>query len=193
MTPRRSFAQVSVGSAPDPARKLPRSLPRDAGGPPATVLSPGEREFLLTHAGMSEFDLSEQARAATRLNLTLDRRTLDAAARDSALSTREVAALLGRTEADVRRSRRSGDIYALNPGDPTGQRFPRWQFTSTGHVLPGLRRILPGFPRGTHPLAIARSMTRAHGDLDGISPVEWLANDGAVAPLASLVEDLGYV
>lgn len=193
MRPRRSPVQVSVGSTPDPARELPRSLPRDADGTPATALSPGEREFLLTHAGMSEFDLSEQARAVTRLDLTLDRRTLDAAALDSALSTREVAALLGRTEASVRRSRRYGDLYALNPGDPTGQRFPRWQFISTGRLLPGLRRILSGFPRDTHPLAIARFMTQIHGDLDGISPVEWLANNGAVDPLASLVEDLGYV
>lgn len=123
----------------------------------------------------------------------LDRHTLDAAAHDSALSTREVAVLLGRTEASVRRSRRSGDLYALNPGDPTGLRFPRWQFTSTGRVLPSLRHILPTFPRYTHPLAIARFMTQIHEDLDGTSPVEWLVNGGAVDPPVSLVEDLGHV
>lgn len=152
----------------------------------------GEREFLLTHAGLDEVDLSERARALTRLEIARDRFALDAATLEGALSTSKVAALLGRTEASVRRSRRSGDLYASDPGDPAGLRFPRWQFTAPGSVVPGLRRILPAFRRDTHPLAIARFMTQAHEDLDGMSPVEWLAGVGPIEPVVTLVKDLGY-
>lgn len=166
---------------------------QEAAGGSSAPLTAGERAFLLSHAGISEEDLSEQGRAATRLELARDRFALDAAALDGALSTSEVAALLGRAEANVRRSRLSGDLYAPNPGDPAGLRFPRWQFTSAGGVVPGLRRIIPVFPRDTHPLAVARFMTQPHEDLDGMSPVEWLAGDGPVDPVVALVEDLGYV
>lgn len=159
----------------------------------AESLASGEREFLLTHAGMSEEDLSEQDRAATRLEIARDRFALDAAALEGALSTSEVAALLGRAEAIVQRSRLSGDLYAPNPGDPAGLRFPCWQFTSAGGVVPGLSRIIPAFSRDTHPLVVARFMTQAHEDLDGTSPVEWLAGDGPVDPIVDLVEDLGHV
>lgn len=166
---------------------------QEAVGGSSAPLTAGEREFLLSHAGMSEEDLSEQGRAATRLELARDRLALDAAALEGALSTSEVAALLGRAEANVRRSRLSGDLYAPNPGDPAGLRFPRWQFTSAGGVVPGLRRIIPAFQRDTHPLVVARFMTRPHEDLDGMSPAEWLAGDGPVEPVVDLVEDLGYV
>lgn len=174
------------------ARAFLEVLQEAAGGSTAP-LTAGEREFLLTHAGMSKEDLSEQGRAATRLELARDRFALDAAALEGALSTSEVAALLGRAEANVRRSRLSGDLYAPNPGDPAGLRFPRWQFTSAGGVVPGLRRIIPAFPRDTHPLAVARFMTQPLEDLDGMSPVGWLAGDGPVDPVVVLVEDLGYV
>lgn len=192
----------------DPAGELSQALHRhgdpmsaraflevlhEAAGGSSAPLTAGEREFLLTHAGMSEEDLGEQGRVATRLALARDRFALDAAALEGALSTSAVAALLGRAEANVRRSRLSGDLYAPNPGDPSGLRFPRWQFTSAGGVVPGLRRIIPAFPRDTHPLAVARFMTQPHEDLDGMSPVEWLAGDGPVDPVVALVEDLGYV
>jgi hypothetical protein len=166
---------------------------QEASGGSAAPLTAGERDFLLARAGMSEQDLSEQGRAATRLELAHDRFALDAAALEGALSTREVAELLGRAEANVRRSRLAGDLYAPNPGDPAGLRFPSWQFTSTGGVVPGLRRIIPSFPRDTHPMAISRFMTQSHEDLDGMSPVEWLAGDGPVDTVVALVDDLGYM
>lgn len=155
-------------------------------------LTAAEREFLLSHAGLDEGDLSEQARASTRLEIERDRLALDAAALEGALSTSEVAALLGRSGASVRRSHLSGDIYALNASDPSGPVFPRWQFTSTGSVVPGLSRILPLFPRDTHPLAIERLMTQGRESLDGMSPIEWLTGDGPIVRVIVLVDDLGY-
>lgn len=166
---------------------------QEAAGGSASPLSAGEREFLLTHAGMSEEDLSEQGRTATRLDLACNRFALDTAALEGALSTHDVAQHLGRAEPNVRRSRLSGDLYAPNPGDPAGLRFPRWQFTAAGGVVPGLRHIIPAFPRDTHPVAIARFMTEPHDALDGMSPVQWLTGDGPVESVVTLVEDLSYL
>ena len=74
---------------------------QEAVGGSSAPLTAGEREFLLSHAGMSEEDLSEQGRAATRLELARDRLALDAAALDGARSTSEVAAPLGRAEGQL--------------------------------------------------------------------------------------------
>lgn len=143
-------------------------------------------------AGLDEGELNEQARDSARLEIARNRSVLDAAVLDGAVSTSEVAALLGRSEASVRRSHLSGDLYALNAGEPSGPWFPRWQFTSTGSVVPGLSRILPRFPRHTHPLMIERLMTQGHEALEGMSPIEWLTGDGPIDPIVVLVDDLGY-
>lgn len=156
-------------------------------------LTAAEREFLLNHAGLDEGDLSEQASASTRLEIARDRLALDAAALKGALSTSEVAALLGCSDASVRRSRLSGDLYATNPGDPAGLRFPRWQFTSEGSVVPDLRRILSAFPRDAHPLGIGRFMMQVHEDLDGMAPVEWLSSDRPADLVVALIQDMGYL
>ena len=111
--------------------------------------------------------------------------------RDSSLTTADVAALLGRAESNVRRSRLKGDLYG--PTETTGRtlRFPRWQFVD-GHVVPGLRQIIPAFPRYYHPLSIQRFMLTPHEDLDGRSPRDWLLREGPVAVVAELADELGY-
>lgn len=174
------------------ARAFLEVLQEVAGGS-SEPLTSAERDFLLSHAGLSEAELSAQGRASTQVELARDRVVLDASVLDGALTTKEVAELLGRAEANVRRSRLSGDLYAVNPGDPAGLRFPRWQFLPSGRVVPGLRRIIPAFPAPTHPLVIARFMTAPLEDLDDMSPVEWLGGGGAVDPVLAVVEDLGYV
>jgi hypothetical protein len=79
--------------------------------------------------------------------------------RRSALTTNEVAALLGRAPAHVRRSHLRGDLYAIKDG--RANLFPRWQFTPDGTPINGLRRIIGVFPDDFHPLDIAAVMTTA--------------------------------
>lgn len=156
-------------------------------------LTLGERDFLLEHTELTEVDLGEEARAATRIELTRNRLVLDRQLVDDALTTSEVAELLGRAEANVRRSRISGDLHALNPGDARGLRFPRWQFSQDGAVVPGLRRIVPAFPPSTHPVSIERAMTEPDEDLEGMSAVEWLFSGGSVDAVVTMVDAQGYV
>lgn len=146
----------------------PDAALRGIGGGPVEALSAGERSFLLTHTDLTAEDLTADARAATLVAVAQGRATADAAVARNALTTGQVAALLGRAEADVRRSRLRGDLYAPRPG-AAGRtlRFPRWQFTDDGRVVPGLRHVLAALPRHLRPLSIERFMTTAVETLDG--------------------------
>jgi len=156
-------------------------------------LTPGEHAFLLQHTDNTEGTLTDTARMATRVAVARNSLAIDHDLVGKALTTSDVAKLLGRAESNVRRSQLSSDLYAMNPGDRRGLRFPRWQFTEGGQVIPGLRRILPVFPRNMHPAAIERYMSAANEALDDLSPIEWLAAGGAADAVVELVDDLGYV
>lgn len=165
---------------------------REIGGGSAGTLTQGESEFLLEHTDLTESDLSDGARAATRLEVATNRVALDRAVLENALTTGEVAQLRDQAEANVRRSRINGDLYSPNAGDSRGLRFPRWQFTADGHVVPGLRRIIPTFPPHTHPLIIEDFMTTPNEALENLSPVHWLVGGGAVEAVVELVDELGH-
>lgn len=156
-------------------------------------LTSGERDFLLETTELTTQDLSASARQDTRLAVARSTRSVNRDLADQALTTSEVAALLGRADANVRRSRLSGDLYSINPGDHRGLRFPRWQFTDEGRPTPGLRQVIPAFPRYLHPVAIERFMTTASDSLDGLNPVDWLAGGGPVDVVVELADELGHV
>lgn len=192
--------------APDYSAGLDRALQRrgypmsaddflavlsEAGGE-AQPLSAGEREFLTTQAGVPTTDLDPDSDRAKSAQLAVASGQAAAAEqfRKSALTTNEVAALLGRAPSHVRRSHLQGDLYAVKDG--RANLFPRWQFTDDGRVVNGLRRIIGLFPDDFHPLDIAALMTTPADELSGRSPVEWLAGGGQVEPVASLVEALNF-
>ena len=156
-------------------------------------LTASERAFLLEHTDLREEDLTEEARAATSTAVATEQLLADEAVQDRALSTGEVAKLLGRAEANVRRSRLRGDLYAPGAGSANRPlRFPAWQFTEEGDVVPDLRRVVSAFPRFFHPLSVERFMTAPHEALEGLSPVRWLTRGGDSEPVIGLVEELGH-
>jgi hypothetical protein len=166
---------------------------QEIGGGPTEALSAGERSFLLTHTDLAEDDLSADARRASLLMVAKGRAAAAAAVAQESLTTGEVAALLGRAEANVRRSRLNGDLYAPDPGVAgRALRFPRWQFTDDGGVVPGLRRIIAALPLHLHPLSVETFMTTGSHALGGQSPVRWLADGGPVEPVVRMADELGY-
>ena len=152
----------------------------------------GETQFLIEHGGVEAGDLTEDARRRTRLHIARERAHALRAVMESLLTTGQVAAMLGRDDAGVRRSAGAGDLYVLNQGDSRGLRFPRWQFVDS-RVVPGLRRIVPAFPRRTHPLTVESFMMRPHEELDGLSAVSWLGGGGAIDTVVELGDDLCWV
>jgi hypothetical protein len=155
-------------------------------------LTRGEAQFLVQHGGVPAEDLTEEARRQTRLRIAQERSRVSREVAESSLTTGQVASMRGRADAGVRRSAGTGDLYALNQGDSRGLRFPRWQFAGS-QVLPGLRRIVPTFPRNTHPLTIESFMTRPSEELDGLTPVSWLAGGGSVDAVVELIDELSRV
>lgn len=155
-------------------------------------LTAGEQDFLLRNTDLTEAGLPPRSLVATNLKVLAGQASSRARLRENSLSTAEVASLIGRDPANVRRSRLEGALYSLGDGVP-GQslRFPSWQFVG-GAPLPGLRMVIPAFPTHFHPLSIERFMTTANDDLDGMTPVEWLAMDGAPDAVAKLADELGY-
>ncbi len=164
---------------------------REAGESTSEALSAGEREFLLDSTDLVEADLTTQARAASAVRVAQDRALAEEQARSSALTTAEVAVLLGRKDASIRRSKAAGDLYALPSSSGRSALFPAWQF-GDGRVVPGLREIIAAFPAFMHPLTVERFMTSPHEELEGFSPVQWLLRGGPVGAVVSLVDELGY-
>lgn len=154
----------------------------------AEALSAGEREFLLASTDLVEDDLTPEGRARSADVAALDRARAEQEAWASSLTTAEVAALLGRKGASIRRSKAAGDLFALPTSAGRSARFPAWQFDD-GRVMPGLREIIPAFPRYTHPLSIQRFMMSPAEELEGLSPVRWLLRGGAVDAVVSLVDE----
>ncbi|MGO1183017.1 MAG: hypothetical protein ACTHZ5_00285 [Micrococcaceae bacterium] len=164
---------------------------REASESTSEPLTAGERSFLLESTDLTEENLTPQARAASRTQVAHDRAQAESTAHFAALTTAEVAGLLGRKEASIRRSKLTGDLHALPTSIGRASRFPAWQFAGS-RVVPHLRETIPAFPRYTHPLSIERFMTTAHEALDDRSPAQWLLEGGSAAAVTSLIDELGY-
>jgi hypothetical protein len=124
----------------------------------------------------------------------------DAVAGKGALTTNQVAALLGINASRVRHRKAAGALYAIDP--PTGGRrsavYPRWQFTSTDagreEPLPHLKAVLAALPRGMHPLEVEQFFVTENDALifrdEPVSPCAWLASGGDPEPVRWAAESL---
>lgn len=164
----------------------------EATGISAEPLTLGEREFLLNNTDLVEADLASDGQTATNLVVHTGQIKARAQLNERSLSTAEVAELLGKDPANVRRSRLDGALYSPAAGVP-GQslRFPRWQFVGNAPV-PGLREVIPAFPAHFHPLSIERFMMTENAALENMTPVSWLTMGGAREVVITLADELGY-
>lgn len=150
-----------------------------------------ERQFLLAHGGLTDEDLSEDAQRRAMSRSASGRAMAAMEVDEESMTTAEVAVLLGRAESNIRRSRLQGDLYAVNAGvRGTSLRFPNWQFVDGG-VVPGLRSVIPAFPRWMRPRVIETFMTSENESLHRESPVTWLLGGGPVDEVVALAEALG--
>jgi len=152
---------------------------------PHETMTAGEREFLV-EAGLpaDSFDPHTQALARARLAARAEATRAEAAPR---LPTSKVAAMLGRDAANVRRSAGNGDLYAIASAPGREREFPAWQFVD-GRPLRGLREVIASLPERMHPLSVEGFMTAPQDELDGRTPVEWLATGGDVSAVVELAE-----
>ncbi|MGP5073169.1 hypothetical protein [Arthrobacter rhombi] len=156
-------------------------------------LTAGEREFLIEHGGATSEDFTPEAGNFSRLEVAKRQTEAVRQARDRALTTSEVARLLGREPSNVRRSLARGDLYSVGSASTSRERlFPEWQITGDGRILPGLRHLLTALPDDYHPLDVEAFMVDPQEPLGGRSPVEWLSGGGEPETVVGIADELGW-
>lgn len=87
------------------------------------------------------------------------------------LSARAFAPLIGASHETVNQKRKSGEILALD-GATRGLRYPRWQVTDEGRLLPGLAGLARELSGG--PWTVYRFLLQGHPELDGMTGLDAL-------------------
>jgi hypothetical protein len=87
------------------------------------------------------------------------------------LSARAFAPLIGASHETVNQKRKSGEILALD-GATRGLRYPKWQVTDDGRLLPGLAGLARELSGG--PWTVYRFLLQGHPELDGMTGLEAL-------------------
>lgn len=110
----------------------------------------------------------------------------------TALSPAEVAGSLGISPGHVRRTIRSGALFAVRIGGRW--RVPRFQFGSDG-LVPNIAAVNAAAPRTLDPVSLVRWYSTPDADLPGpdgraLSPLDWLRAGRAPAPLIAIVREL---
>lgn len=97
------------------------------------------------------------------------------------LSVDATAAYLGLTPADVHRLIEADELYTFGVG--MHLHVPIWQFTNHA-TLPHVGEVVGTLaPLQLHPMTVAGFMTTPSDELDGMTPVQWLAEGGPIGPV----------
>jgi hypothetical protein len=152
---------------------------------PAHHLSSGEADAL-RKSGALKVAMPEPAeRASTQ---TAARTALLAAA---ALTVKEVAAMLDRSEIRVRQRLAEHTLLGTRAGRTW--RIPAFQFQDSAE-LPGWDKVMTAFPADVHPLTVKRFLDSDNPDLDAdggpTTPRQWLASGGDVGAVVELAAEL---
>lgn len=156
-----------------------------------TPLTADEAATLAGHAGVEpDPDAPRRVRARTAAETTL----LYA----EALSTNQVAAMTDRSPSRVRHLAKDRRLYTLPSDRRSGLLFPAWQFTQSGHPLPGLGAVLAALPDGLHPRQVAGFFTTPTMELSlnnetPLAPLHWLRDGGDEAAVAALARTIGEI
>jgi len=111
----------------------------------------------------------------------------------TALSQKEVAALLGVSTSRIRQKIEARELFVVRTSN--GRVCPRFQFGPNG-TLPGLEIVLRALRADAHPVAVQRFFMDTHGDLESdtlgrpLSPHEWLLTGHPVAAVVDLASEV---
>lgn len=87
------------------------------------------------------------------------------------LSARAFAPLIGASHETVNQKRKSGEILALDRAT-RGLRYPKWQVTEEGRLVPGLADLARELAGG--PWTVYRFLLQGHPELEGMTGLEAL-------------------
>ena len=103
------------------------------------------------------------------------------------LSADAFADEIGATRETVHRKRRRHEVLGLE-GPKRGVRFPRWQVSQSGELIPSLPQLFEIL--GDHPWAVYRFLLEEHGELEGQSGLQAL-RAGQIADVLAAAESVG--
>jgi hypothetical protein len=122
---------------------------------------PGNAELGIVTSPVNT-DTLDDAMAAARQRGT--ERVAEILKQSDMLSGREFASLIGASPETVNQKRKTGDLLGLEAAT-RGVRYPKWQVTDDGRLLPGLRSIFDIL--GEDPWRMFRFLTQRHNELAG--------------------------
>jgi hypothetical protein len=132
--------------------------------------------------------------AGDALDAALDRarrrgatRAAEVMAQSDMLSADDFAEAIGATRETVHAKRRRHEVLGLE-GPKRGMRFPRWQLTAEGHLLPALPDLFEAI--GPFPWAVYRFLLTRHPALGDVEAQEAL-KQGRATEVVSLAESIG--
>jgi len=110
-------------------------------------------------------------------------------------STQEAAAHLGVTEGRVRQMLTASPPSLLGLKRGRAWRLPRYQFSDSGGLVPGVQPVIESLPTELHPVAVWRWFVTPCSDLEGddekpLSPLNWLRTGRDPRVPAQLARDL---
>jgi hypothetical protein len=159
----------------------------------ADSLSHAELEFLRAHSGVPVASAAALRR--------LDERSAAAATadRDATLTGTAAAACTGLTAEQLDRMVACGELLAHPAAEPGELRFPDWQFTADGTLLPHLAAVLAAMPAGSASVTVRTFMMTPTTDLIDrrelpaapVSPAQWLATGRDPQSVIALAATLG--
>jgi hypothetical protein len=106
---------------------------------------------------------------------------------DDMLTADAFAEEIGATRETVHKKRRRHEVLGLE-GPKRGVRFPKWQLSRTGELVPGLPLLFKAL--GEHPWAIYRFLLQDHPELDGSTGLDAL-RQGRIADVMTVAESIG--
>jgi hypothetical protein len=103
------------------------------------------------------------------------------------LSADAFAEEIGATRETVHKKRRRHEVLGLE-GPKRGVRFPKWQVSESGGLIPSLPQLFQAL--GDRPWTIYRFLLEEHGELDGRTGLEAL-RAGRIADVMATAETIG--
>ena len=103
------------------------------------------------------------------------------------LSADAFADEIGATRETVHKKRRRHEVLGLE-GPKRGVRFPKWQVSTSGELIPGLPQLFEAL--GDHPWSVYRFLLEEHSELAGRTGLEAL-RAGQVADVLAAAESVG--
>ena len=180
---------TSVDHLASAAAAFLRAHPVYEASPVTNALSETEEDFLRSAGAHGVGSWSNEAAAGNVAIIAGEFAQLVT----TALTLKEVAALLGVSPSRIRQKLEARELFALHTAN--GRVCPRFQF-GAGGALPGLEAVLRALRPEVHPVAVQRFFMNVHPDLESetlnraLSPHEWLLTGHSPAPAAALASEV---